>query len=168
MFNFIEESGRALKNKKLYDNNSFDKEVVKSEISRLVKKEKCLYIDIVDNHGLVSSQFDLEQMRDKRDLIICKAGFGSFAIDAKLNVSPCIYGIGGKKEFFVDNLSEKSIKEVWHSTKFDIFRGGIKIDDLPKCKKCKHKDVCNLKYCRLRPIYEGNNIYDTVSFCKSE
>ena len=166
MFNFIEESGRALKNKQLYQNCGFDKNTIKQKIEIIKQSESRIRIVMVDNHGLVTNKEDLKMIDDKKNLIICKAGFGSFAIDSDLRVAPCIYGIGGKKEYIIDNLQHKSIQEVWNSSNFDLFRGGIKIDNLPKCRECVNKDVCNLKYCRLRPIYEGNNIYDTVSFCE--
>lgn len=167
MFNFIEESGRAINNKSLYDKSGFNKNEIKKKISLLEKQESTIRITIVDNHGLAYSDDELKIIKDKKDLIICKAGFASFALDAELNVSPCIYGLGGKKEYIVDNLSHKSISEVWGNEKFNIFRGGIKINDLPKCKNCSDKDICNLKYCRLRPIYEGGSIYDSVSFCNA-
>lgn len=168
MFNFIEESGRALEHEDLYDNSKFDKDLIKQQITNLKQSENRIRIITVDNHGLVTEMDDLQIMKEKKDMVICKAGFGSIAIDSSLRVAPCIYGIGGKKEYIIDSLQEKSINDVWNNNKFNLFRGGIRVNDLPKCKKCKNKDICNLKYCRLRPVYDGNSLYDTVSFCESE
>ncbi|MEA5062105.1 MAG: radical SAM protein [Proteiniphilum sp.] len=167
-FNFIEESGRALDNKGLYINNKLDIPAIKREISDLKEEYKNapLVIKIADNHGLASDEKDIARIRDKKDLIICKAGFSGLAIDAFLRVFPCIYGIGGKKEYSLGSLMNKSISEVWNDPALNIFRGGITINDLPRCRECDKKDSCNLKYCRLRPLYEGDSLYDVVSFCE--
>jgi radical SAM protein with 4Fe4S-binding SPASM domain len=167
-FNVIEESGRALKNKKIYDNVSFNIDIIKTKIKELMEKysRSPIRIEITDNHGFATEEKDIKQIKEKEDLIICKAGFASLAIDSLLNVYPCIYGIGGKKEYRVGNLMNRSLMDVWDDSKFYLFRGGIKLKDLSQCSKCKMNELCNLKYCRLRSVYEGKTLYDTVSFCE--
>jgi radical SAM protein with 4Fe4S-binding SPASM domain len=81
-------------------------------------------------------------------------------------VYPCIYGIGGVKEYPVANLQKDSLINIWNnSPKLDIFRGKLKIQDLPVCRSCKFQIKCNLKHCRLRSIYEGREFTDPTSFC---
>lgn len=169
-FNFIEESGRALDNKILYTDKKLDTSSIKSYILQLKEKYRNypITLRIADNHGIATDEDDIRLIKDKKDLIICKAGFYGLAIDASLKVYPCIYGIGGKKEFSVGSLLRRNLADVWNDSILNLFRGGIKIQDLPKCRECDKKDLCNLKYCRLRPIYEGDSLYDVVPFCARE
>lgn len=168
-YNFIEESGRAIKNKKIYSTNILDINAIKDQIQN-IEQTYCNQIKIViaDNHGLVSDEKDVKTIKEKKDLIICRAGFFGLAIDSSLNAYPCIYAIGGKKEYPVGSLLNNSLEQIWNDNQLDIFRGKLKIKDLPKCKNCDKQDLCNLKYCRLRPIYEGDSFYDVVPFCAKE
>ncbi len=168
-FNFVEEIGRAGNNTNMFSPNNISSDKAKDEIRSLRKKYgNIIEIRIADNHGLVKDSDDLKLMKDKGDLIICKAGHASLAIDANMITYPCIYAIGGRKEYPLENLQNISLIEAWYSSKLDLFRGNIRLKDLPKCSKCEYEDKCNLKYCRLRPVFEGKDILDTVSFCEKE
>ena len=168
-FNFVEEIGRAEENTNMFSPSNISSDKVKDKIRRLKEKYKdIIEIRVADNHGLAKDSNDLKLMKDKGDLIICKAGHASLAIDANMTTYPCIYAIGGKKEYPIGSLKNISLIKSWYSTRFDLFRGNIRLQDLPKCSQCEYKDECNLKYCRLRPVFEGRDILDSVSFCENE
>lgn len=165
-FNFVEKIGRATSdlNNLAVDRNEIFK--IKNRLLALKKTNPNLSIKIVDNAALESDIEEIEEIKDKGEFIICKAGMSILAIDAQLNVYPCIYGIGGKTEYPVANLNNDTLINIWNnSRKLDVFRCGLTIDELPKCRECDYRDICNLKYCRLRPLYEGNRFTDPVSFC---
>lgn len=50
--------------------------------------------------------------------------------------------------------------------KWQRFRGGTTVEQLYDCKDCKLKNVCMMRNCRLRPVYEGNTFFDSVSYCE--
>jgi len=165
-FNFVERSGRAKNNDDIFSLDKEEIRTIKKEIEKLISDNPFIDIRTVDNNQLENTEEELDLIKEKGDIIFCKAGHSILAIDSKLNVYPCIYGIGGVKEYPVANLQEDSLINIWNnSSKLDIFRGKLKIQDLPTCRSCKFQTECNLKHCRLRSIYEGRDFTDPTSFC---
>jgi radical SAM protein with 4Fe4S-binding SPASM domain len=165
-YNIIEETGRATINPRLTNDSLMD--IVENFVK---EKESCqdrskyTHLDYTNNHGLVSDEKAKELINKKGNAILCSAGVSSIAIDSLLNVYPCIFGIGGLREYPIASLTNHSILEVWRSSEFDVFRGKTKINQLLVCSKCNFSTKCMLKHCRLRPMYEGRGFYDPVSFC---
>lgn len=165
-FNFIEKSGRAKDNDDIFSLDKGEIKAIKNEIEKLILDNFSMDIRTVDNNELESTEKELSLIKDKGSLIFCKAGHSILAIDSKLNVYPCIYGIGGIKEYPVASLQEDSLINIWNnSQKLDIFRGKLEIQDLPICRSCQFQAKCNLKHCRLRSIYEGRDFTAPTSFC---
>jgi radical SAM protein with 4Fe4S-binding SPASM domain len=164
--NFVEKSGRAKNENEIFALSKLEIETIKQEIEAILQQYPDLNVKIVDNNQLETTEKELSLLKEKGDVIFCKAGHSMLAIDSSLTVYPCIYGIGGKKEYPVGNLLDDSLINIWNNaSRLDIFRGTLKITDLPVCNNCNLKNICNLKYCRLRPLYAGMNFTDPVSFC---
>lgn len=166
--NFVDEIGRAVSSEGLFYGDTFNVSEIQDKVKLYADRFKDkIRIKVTDNHGLTFEE-KMPMTEEQKNLIICSAGHSSFTIDSKLTVFPCMYGTGGKKEYPVGSLMENSIIDIWNSNKFNPFRGGLTINDLPKCSKCEHSDNCNLKFCRLRPVFEGRSLTDNVSFCRKE
>lgn len=165
-YNIMEETGRGAINTRLTNKSlvntveSFVKEKERSQ-----DKSKYTHIDYTNNHGLASDEKTKELIDKKKEAILCSAGISSIAIDSILNVYPCIFGIGGVREYPIGSLVNDSLIEVWQRRELDIFRGKTTIDQLTVCSRCSFSTRCMLKHCRLRPMYEGRGFYDPVSFC---
>jgi len=105
-----------------------------------------------------------EDERSVRKDITCAAGNRIMAIDPEFNIYPCIYAVG-IKDFCIGSLKNRTLEELWFSEKLDVFRGVVKLENLPECNKCSVNSKCKLKNCRLKPIYQGYSFYDPVSYC---
>lgn len=66
------------------------------------------------------------------------------------------------------NLYQEKLLDIWRSPKWNRFRGGTKLADIPTCRVCKNNSKCGLKNCRLKAVYEGKSFYSNVSYCKSD
>lgn len=98
------------------------------------------------------------------DVISCSAGNSVFGVDAKFNVYPCVFGIG-HPQYMIGNLIDDGIENIWHSKKWDIFRGKTLLKDLTACSQCAKNKKCVMKNCRMRPVFEGRDFYDAISYC---
>lgn len=90
--------------------------------------------------------------------IVCAAGNSSLSIDENLNVYPCVYG-NGIVDYQIGNLHESKLLDIWNSSKWDKFRGNVKLSDLNGCSKCLYKHKCAMKNCRLKPVYNGQSFF---------
>ena len=166
-FNFIERIGRARHENDILSIDQKEKREIRKRLVTFKKMYSTEFkIGVVDNNALENTEEELQKITEKGNFVLCKAGLSLLAIDAQLNVYPCIYGIGGVEEYPVANLNDDSLINIWnHSSKLDVFRGNLKTENLPACYSCNFQNKCNLKYCRLRPLYEGGKFIDPVSFC---
>ena len=80
------------------------------------------------------------------------------------NVYPCIYGIDNP-EYKMGNLIDQNLDVIWKSSKWNIFRGNLTLEDLTDCRNCKLHAVCVMKNCRLKPVYEGRSFTSSISYC---
>lgn len=96
--------------------------------------------------------------------IVCAAGNSLIAIDENFNVYPCIYGIDNP-EYKMGNLIDQNLDVIWKSSKWNIFRGNLTLEDLTDCRNCKLHAVCVMKNCRLKPVYEGRSFTSSISYC---
>lgn len=101
----------------------------------------------------------------KSNQIRCAAGNKSLVVDYDMNVYPCIYAVGFDN-YKLGNYPVNSIEEIWYSDKLALFRGKVTLSDLTECRDCSLNALCNLKNCRLKPVYEGKSFYSAVTFCK--
>lgn len=165
-FNFVEKHGRAKEDDKdLFSLGKKEVQEIKREINRLAISSS-LNITISDNNAFASTTTELDELNAKGNKVYCKGGTHLLAIDSNLAVYPCIFGIGGVKEYPVGNLNEDSLLNIWSNNRqLDVFRGSLNIEDLSKCSSCNLKSRCKLKSCRLKAIYSGYNFLDPVPHC---
>ena len=113
-------------------------------------------IILADDSALKSNSHD--------NKIVCAAGNSLIAIDENFNVYPCIYGIDNP-EYKMGNLIDQNLDVIWKSSKWNIFRGNLTLEDLTDCRNCKIHAVCVMKNCRLKPVYEGRSFTSSISYC---
>lgn len=147
--------GRASLNSSLVLNESQN-----SYVKIVYYKKKELYGD-----RLILADDSVEQMPISTNVITCSAGHSLLAIDDNFDVYPCVFGIG-YEDFKIGNLMQENLDQIWVSEKWQRFRGGTTVEQLYDCKDCKLKNVCMMRNCRLRPVYEGNTFFDSVSYCE--
>ena len=147
--------GRASLNSSLVLNESQN-----SYVKNIYYKKKELYGD-----RLILADDSVEQMPISTNVITCSAGHSLLAIDDNFDVYPCVFGIG-YEDFKIGNLMQENLDQIWASEKWQRFRGGTTVEQLYDCKDCKLKNVCMMRNCRLRPVYEGNTFFDSVSYCE--
>lgn len=128
-------------------------------VKNVYSKKKKIY-----GNKLFWADDSVEQVPDFTNVIRCSAGHSLLAIDDKFDVYPCVFGIGFG-DFKISNLMRENLDKIWSSEKWQNFRGGTTLDQLSDCKDCKFKNACLMKNCRLRPVYEGNTFFDSVSYC---
>lgn len=89
----------------------------------------------------------------------CAALFYSFAIDCQGDVYPC-------NSFFykVGNIFQKSLKEIWYSSKELKLIKSIKNSDLKCCNNCEYKSQCDR--CPGMVFMEDKNLYTCDRFAK--
>lgn len=154
IFNFVNPLGRAGKNKSIFINEKNEKDVL-DNINQLK--------DIYNERIILNVDSELVNPSNNKT-IVCAAGNSIISIDQNFNVYPCIYAVG-IKDYFVGSLTDETLENIWDSNKLDIFRGKIKLEDLPECNSCTFNSRCNIKKCRLKPVYEGLSFYDPISYC---
>lgn len=96
--------------------------------------------------------------------LYCAAGNTSLSIDEKLDVYPCVYG-NDFEQFKMGNLKLQSLLDIWQSDKWGIFRGQTVLENVKGCANCKNNAICNMKNCRLKPVYDGQDFYSHISYC---
>lgn len=86
----------------------------------------------------------------KRGYVSCHAGRNRLAIDSTGVVYPCNLVLSDPR-WCMGDLRKEALSEIWFSTKWLFFRGGVKISDLQQCRSCKDLTNCKDVYCRLLP-----------------
>lgn len=158
--NQLKPLGRAYMNKDIFITDE-DYNWVKDEVNRLSE----FYNDkvIISDDSLLHNN-DNENNK-KNFSLVCSAGNRSLSIDNLLDVYPCVYG-NGIDIFKMGNLRENSLLEIWNSDKWKDFRGVTTLIDIEGCSSCEYNKFCDVKNCRLKPVYEGKSFYSHVSYCK--
>lgn len=159
--NQLKPLGRAKQNDDIFISESEYTEVVK-EIEELTKA----YGDriVLSDDNIETDSFSTSE---NNPALVCAAGNTSLSIDEALNVYPCIYG-NDLEEYCIGNLKETSLMDLWKSSKWDKFRGNIKLNDVKECSSCSFNSTCAVKNCRLKPVYEGRDFFSHVSYCKKK
>ena len=127
-----------------------------------------LYLKMKEQYGmriiLSDDAFIDENISQKDNSVSCAAGNTIIAVDENFDVYPCIYAVG-HKEYIMGNLQTSNVGDVWGKKKWDIFRGKLKVEQLKDCVDCALNDVCKIKNCRLKPVFEGRSFLSSVSYC---
>lgn len=98
--------------------------------------------------------------------LVCAAGNTLLCMDEFLDTYPCIYG-QGNKNYIMGNLSKESLLNIWQSKKWMPFRGETTLSQIKGCNSCSQNNICGIKNCRMKPVYNGLGFYDHVSYCKN-
>lgn len=96
---------------------------------------------------------------------VCPAGISSVFINHNGDVYPCVEG-AGIKELVTGNILSTSLKNIWDSSAWHLYRGGWQIEELDSCKICKENNSCSLINCRIHPYIQNGNFWGTINNCK--
>lgn len=99
--------------------------------------------------------------------IYCPGGTTRIAIRSDGKVFPCVYAFKDD-EFCMGTVKTKTIQEIWESDKWNLFRGGININQLTVCNNCDIKEKCYVKNCRIRPYYSNGEFYGKPPICSKD
>ncbi len=102
-----------------------------------------------------------------KGFVSCSAGKSRMSIDTDGFVYPCNMVISDPKWYMGDVFQEK-IQEIWFNEKWSAFRGGVKIDDLPACNLCSRKSSCIDLYCRLYPYATTGDFFAPHPNCPNK
>ena len=138
--------------------------VLSEEDNRYIHQRYIYYKSIYNDRILLSDDTIIEKDNTLNNNVTCLAGNSLIAIDENLDVYPCIYGINSPL-YNMGSLLNMPLDDIWNSTKWNIFRGELKVQDLTDCKDCKLNMHCLIRNCRLKPIYEGRSFTSSVSYC---
>lgn len=158
-FLLIDPLGRANNNSYLLFNYDEMNEITNS-ISKLKEKFKGkIHIEYTD-------PMSLNVGNEKSKIISCSAGTNRIAIDPNGIIYPCAMAFG-EEELIIGNAVDDNLKEIWEkSAKWNLFRGGISVDEIEGCCNCKLKEACSLKNCRLKSYQESKNMYGKPIGCQ--
>ncbi len=152
-FLFLDILGRG-ENLSEYALNEFE---IKNILTHLKNVKSKIPVNFVNQIDIGKGQYS--------NFISCAAGTFRFAVSSNGDVYPCVYAFNNK-DFMIGNISKLSIKNLWYSKKWELFRGGIKVNDLKECLSCSLIKRCILKNCRLRAFSKYGNIYAKYPGCK--
>ncbi|MEM2875787.1 MAG: radical SAM protein [Candidatus Bathyarchaeia archaeon] len=102
----------------------------------------------------------------KRGYISCKAGRTTLSVFSDCSVYPCNTVLGDPK-WKMGNLKNEKLMDVWFSKNWNFFRGGVRINDLKKCRDCREMRSCKDIYCRLLPYAVTGDPFGPSPRCSS-
>ncbi len=140
--------GRMKRNKEwLPTYDEYEKMIISLTIAKLKYKRK---IDVSLDVFLFCRPLEESIQEAKKGYVSCQAGRNRLSIDSEGSVYPCNLVLSDPY-WRIGNIKNEKIIDLWFSEKWLPFRGGVKIDDLEKCKNCKQLSDCTDFYCRLLP-----------------
>lgn len=160
-FLMIDPLGRALCN-----NNLLLASKEMDTITENIKKLKLMYKDQLKIE--YTDPMSLQVGENRSNTIFCSAGTNRIALDSNGILYPCVMAFG-EEELKVGDLKTENLLDLWISNKdWNVFRGGIKINDLQECYNCHLKEKCSLKNCRLKSYKTNKNLYNKPIGCMLE
>jgi radical SAM protein with 4Fe4S-binding SPASM domain len=100
----------------------------------------------------------------RKGFVSCLAGKTRLTIDSDGFIYPCNLVIGDSN-WRMGNVKNESIMDIWFSSKWGFFRGGVKVQNLTKCRTCKKMAKCKDFYCRLLPYVSTGNLFGPHPKC---
>lgn len=135
-------------------------------ITENIKKLKLMYKDQLKIE--YTDPMSLQVGENRSNTIFCSAGTNRIALDSNGILYPCVMAFG-EEELKVGDLKTENLLDLWISNKdWNVFRGGIKINDLQECYNCHLKEKCSLKNCRLKSYKTNKNLYNKPIGCMLE
>lgn len=96
--------------------------------------------------------------------IFCAGGTTRLAIRSDGMVFPCVYAFNDNK-FAMGSVIRQSLKAIWLSENWQLFRGDVKFTDLHQCRDCHLSKSCTLMLCRLRASYTTGDFFGRPPGC---
>ncbi len=101
---------------------------------------------------------------ERNSKVFCNAGTTRMAIRSDGIIFPCVYGFHDNK-YAIGSTKTQSVQEIWQQDNWLLFRGGIELQQLHKCRDCSLLESCTLKICRLRSYYNTGDFFGVPSGC---
>jgi radical SAM protein with 4Fe4S-binding SPASM domain len=101
---------------------------------------------------------------EERRYVSCPAGRMRMSINSDGAVYPCNLVISDET-WTMGNVRDNPLSDIWLSNKWLPFRGGMKIDDLWKCRNCGELMKCRDFYCRLLPYASSGDLLGPHPSC---
>jgi radical SAM protein with 4Fe4S-binding SPASM domain len=130
----------------------------------LVAKAKHRKIDVALDVFLHCYPLRESILEAKKGFVSCSAGKTRLSIDSDGFVYPCNMAISDP-QWRMGNVKNGSISDIWFSSKWDFFRGKVKVQDLEKCCSCGKLNKCKDFYCRLLPYAASGNLFGPHPKC---
>jgi len=130
----------------------------------LVAKAKHRKIDVALDVFLHCYPLRESILEAKKGFVSCSAGKTRLSIDSDGFVYPCNMAISDP-QWRMGNVKNDSISDIWFSSKWDFFRGKVKVQDLEKCRSCRKLNKCEDFYCRLLPYAASGNLFGPHPKC---
>lgn len=158
VFAFTDRIGRAMENLNLIL-TAEERKIVKDSFIILEQKYKdSIELRLMEVASSETFQFVPNQ-------IFCSAGTVRAAISSEGKLYPCIYAFE-HKELIIGDLTKEQLKDLWEDTKnWELYRGGIKLEQIAVCNNCKLNKKCALKNCRLRNYDKINGLLNKPIEC---
>lgn len=100
---------------------------------------------------------------NNRPQLYCRAGTETMAIDSDGMAYPCLIGAYAKR-LPVGSALDSSIREIWESNRWGMFRGETTVDQIEGCRECLHNHQCAERRCRVRSALNGD-VYSLPTSC---
>lgn len=94
----------------------------------------------------------------------CEAGMYSMSIGPSGKVYPCNYAVG-YEYFEIGDIRRQQILDIWHSKRWNVFRGGWQLESLSTCRKCPRFKGCPILYCRVYPTITLGDFFGPMPEC---
>ena len=94
----------------------------------------------------------------------CQAGMYSMSIGPNGKVYPCNYAIG-HDYLEIGDIRKEQLLDIWHSRRWDAFRGGWQLESLSACRECPRHDACPILYCRVYPAITLGDFFGPMPEC---
>jgi len=130
----------------------------------LVAKAKHRKIDVALDAFLHCYPLRESILEAKKGFVSCSAGKTRLSIDSDGFVCPCNMAISDP-QWRMGNAKKDGISDIWFSSKWDFFRGKVKVQDLEKCRSCGKLNKCKDFYCRLLPYAASGNLFGPHPKC---
>lgn len=136
-------------------------------ISKKIKEVQSIYgrkIHVSYVNPLFPNYRDIFGFKETKK-IFCPGGTSRLAIRSDGAVFPCQYGFHDDK-FKMGSIKSQTIGEIWTSSNWKLFRGGLSIQELHRCRTCKLSNVCLLKICRLMAYSSTGDFFAPPPGCE--
>lgn len=130
----------------------------------LVAKAKHRKIDVALDVFLHCYPLRESILEAKKGFVSCSAGKTRLSIDSDGFVYPCNMALSDP-QWRMGNVKNDGISGIWFSSKWDFFRGKVKVQDLEKCRSCGKLNKCKDFYCRLLPYAASGNLFGPHPKC---